>query len=270
MTSSIVFLSDLGIRDEMVGVCHAVMARIAPDARIIDIGHGVPPLDIQAGALALHQALPYLASDAVVLAVVDPGSGTDRLALALRTTAGRLLVGPDNGLLSLAWAADDGLVEAVAITSPDVILHPPSPVLNARDVFAPAAARLATGAALTDLGPPVDPFALVTIRLTDPEIETHKISAEVIDIDRFGNVRLNVRPAHLDAAAFRPDEPLEIASTAGGARLRRIRTYGEVTHDECGVLEDAWGWMSVIRYGASAADLLGVRVGDPVWLASAD
>ena len=193
MTSSIVFLSDLGIRDEMVGVCHAVMARIAPDARIIDIGHGVPPLDIQAGALALHQALPYLASDAVVLAVVDPGSGTDRLALALRTTAGRLLVGPDNGLLSLAWAADDGLVEAVAITSPDVILHPPSPVLNARDVFSPAAARLASGAALTDLGPPVDPFALVTIRLTDPEIETHKISGEVIDIDRFGNVRLNVR-----------------------------------------------------------------------------
>ena len=270
MTSSIAFLSDLGIRDEVVGVCHAVIGRTAPDARILDLSHGIDPMDIQAGALALFQALPYLDPDAVVLAVVDPGSGTDRHALAVRTRAGRLMVGPDNGLLSLAWAADGGLDWAVAITSPAVILEPHSPVLDARDVFAPAAGHLAAGADPSTLGPPVDVAALMTIDLGEPDVAPRRIGAEVIDVDRFGNVRLNVRPAHLDAAGFRSDEVLELATTTSGARARRIRGYGEAGREPCGALEDAWGWISIIRFGASAADLLGVRVGDLVWMLPAD
>ena len=270
MVRSIAFLSDLGIRDESVGVCHAVIDRGAPGARVIDLGHGVPPLDVRAGALALLHALPYVAADAVVLAVVDPGSGTDRFALALRTRAGRLMVGPDNGLMSLACAADGGVDEAVAISAPDVILHPTSPVLNARDVFAPAAAHLAAGRALADLGDPVDAAALHAIVLAAPEVSHHRVAAEVLDIDRFGNVRLNVRPADLDAADLPREGLLELGSTAAGARARRIRTYGEVHDGECGALEDAWGWISIIRFGASAADLLGVRIGDGVWVTAAD
>jgi S-adenosylmethionine hydrolase len=270
VTRSIAFISDLGVRDEIVGVCHAVMDRIAPGVPIIHIGHGIPPMDIRNGALTLAQALPFLSGDTVVLAVVDPGSGTDRLAIAVRTAKDRLLVGPDNGLLSLAWRVDGGLAEAVSITAPDVRLEPVSPVLNARDVFAPAAAHLAAGRALGSLGDAVDPAGLAVISLAEPEVGDRRLSAEVLDIDRFGNVRINVRPAHLDAAGLAPDELLEVASTATGTRVRRVRTYGEVPADGCGVLADAWGWMSLIRYEASAAELLEVRVGDPIWVTAAD
>jgi S-adenosylmethionine hydrolase len=268
--ATIVFLSDLGVRDESVGVCHAVMRRIAPDAPIVDLGHGVAPMDIRAGALTLVQALPYLPPDGIVLAVVDPGSGTDRLAIAVRTAAGRTMVGPDNGLLSLAWALDGGVVAAAAISADDVILQPPSPVLNARDVFAPAAAHLAAGRDLGSLGSAVPTEALVAIRLAEPEVGARRIAAEALDIDRFGNVRLNVRPTQLADAGFGPDEQLEVASTGAGARARRITTYGEVREGETGILPDAWGWLSIIRFGASAAELLGVRIGDPIWLAAAD
>lgn len=270
MTRSIAFLSDLGIRDEFVGVCHAVMDRIAPGVPVIHIGHGVPPMDIRTGALTLVHAIPYIATDCVVLAVVDPGSGTDRLALAVRTAADRMLVGPDNGLLSLAWRFDGGIAEAVSISEPSILLQPVSPVLHARDVFAPAAAHLATGAPLSALGPPVDPGSLQLVGLADPEVGDRRLSAEVLDVDRFGNVRLNVRPQHLEAAGLAPDETLEIASTATGTRVRRVRTFGEVTDAGCGALTDAWGWLSIIRFEASAADLLEVRVGDPVWVTAAD
>ena len=269
MTRSIAFVSDLGVRDEIVGVCHAVMDRIAPGVPLIHIGHGIPPMDIRSGALTLVQALPFIATDTVVLAVVDPGSGTDRLAIAVRTAADRLLVGPDNGLLSLAWRLDGGVAEVVSITAPDVRLVPVSPVLHARDVFAPAAAHLAAGRALASLGDPVDAGRLAVISLAEPEVGDRRLAAEVLDVDRFGNVRLNVRPDHLDAAGLAPNELLEVASTSTGTRVRRVRTYGEVA-DGCGALTDAWGWISLIRFEASAADLLEVRVGDPVWITAAD
>ena len=270
MARPLAFLSDLGIRDETVGVCHAVMRRIAPDAAIIDVGHGVPPLDIRSGALTLLQALPYLPDDAVVVAVVDPGSGTDRAALAVRTVKDRLMVGPDNGLLSLAWAQDGGVREAVSITAPEVLVHPVSPVLNARDVFSPGAAHLAAGMDLARLGLPMDPGALVAIELSTPDVGQGRLAGEVLDVDRFGNVRLNVRAADLEAAGLAPGATLEIASTAAGSRARRVTTYGEVQEGECGALQDAWGWLSIIRFGASAADLLNVSVGDPVWVTAAD
>ena len=270
MTRSIAFVSDLGVRDEFVGVCHAVMDRIAPGVPVIHIGHGIPPMDIRTGALTLAQALPFIATDTVVLAVVDPGSGTDRLAVAVRTAADRLMVGPDNGLLSLAWRLDGGLAEAVSISAPDVLLEPVSPVLHARDVFAPAAAHLAAGRSLASLGESVDAGRLTVIGLAEPEVGERRLAAEVLDVDRFGNVRLNVRPEHLAAAGLAPDERLEVASTATGTRVRRVRTYGEVDADDCGALTDAWGWISLIRFEASAADLLEVRVGDPVWVTAAD
>ena len=270
MVRTIAFLSDLGVRDETIGVCHAVMDRIAPGVPVVHIGHGIAPMDVRAGALTLVQALPYIATDAVVLAVVDPGSGTDHLAIAVRTAADRLLVGPDNGLLSLAWRLDGGVSEAVVIDAPDVLVQPVSPVLHARDVFAPAAAHLAAGRPLSSLGPVTDSAALVTIGLADPEIGDRRLSAEVLDVDRFGNVRLNVRPDQLVAAGLGPDEPLEVASTATGARVARIRTYGEMANAGLGALADAWGWISIIRFEASAADLLEVSIGDPIWVTAAD
>ena len=108
MTRPILFLSDLGLKDDFVGVCHSVIATIAPDVRVVDLSHGVPPMDVTLGALLLADSVPYVPEDAVLLGVVDPGVGTDRKAIAVRSAAGAMLVGPDNGLLSLAWEALGG------------------------------------------------------------------------------------------------------------------------------------------------------------------
>ena len=204
----------------------AVIARISPGSTVIDISHGVPPHDVRTGGLVLAESLEFAPADAVGLAVIDPGVGTDRLAIAVETTSGRQLVGPDNGVLSLAWRADGGARRAVAISSPDVVLEPISSVFHGRDVFAPAAAHLASGADLSALGQPTELSDLTEVRLAEPEVERGRITGEVLDIDRFGNVRLNVRPSHLVAAALEDATVLHVATLAGEADAPRIRTYG--------------------------------------------
>lgn len=266
LSKPVVFVSDLGLRDEFVGVCHAVIARISPGSTVIDISHGVAPHDVRAGGLILAESLRFAPADAVGLAVIDPGVGTHRLAIAVETEAGRQLVGPDNGVLSLAWRADGGARRAVAISSPDVVLEPISSVFHGRDVFAPAAAHLASGGDLSALGPPAQLSDLTEVRVAEPEVERGRIIGEVLDIDRFGNVRLNVRPSHLVAAALEDASVLHVATQAGEADAPRIRTYGGVEPGAYGVLVDAWNWMAVIRYEANAAAELGVQPGDSIWL----
>ena len=270
MSKPVVFVSDLGLRDEFVGVCHAVIARIAPGSTVIDISHGIAPHDVQTGGLVLAESLRFAPRDAVGLAVIDPGVGTDRLAIAVETGGGRQLVGPDNGVLSLAWRADGGARRAVTISSSDVVLQPISTVFHGRDVFAPAAAHLAAGADLSALGADVPVSDLVEARLTEPDIERGKISGEVLDVDRFGNIRLNVRPSHLAAAELQDASALHIATLGEQADAPRIRTYGSVGQGDYGVIVDAWEWLAIIRYEANAAADLGVRTGDPVWLTAAD
>jgi hypothetical protein len=266
MGRPVVFLSDLGTRDESVGVCRLVIERIAPGTTIVDLSHGVPPQDVLTGAILLADALPYMPANAVVLAVVDPGSGTDRRAIAIETETGCSLVGPDNGLLSLAWPQLGGVLRAVEISSPDVVLASESRVLDAREVFAPAAAWLASDRPLEDLGPAVDPDSLTTRRLVRPEIEVHLIKGEVLDVDRFGNVRLNLRPADLERARLEAETQLHVTTPGSTTRARRVTTYRDVPEGELGILVDAWGWLSIVRYSASAADGLGVARGDLVWV----
>ena len=263
MSKPVVFVSDLGLRDEFVGVCHAVIARIAPESRVIDISHGVAPHDIRAGGLIFAECLRFAPVDAVGLAVIDPGVGTARLPIAVETIGGRCLVGPDNGVLSIAWRADGGIARAVTITSPDVLLTPISGVFHGRDVFAPAAAHLAMGMDLGLLGSPVAADQLVEVRIAEPEVEHGRIVCEVLDTDRFGNVRLNVRRAHLVAGALDQSPQLEITTSGSSARAHRIVSYGQVEPGAYGILVDAWQWMAVIRFEASAAADLGVQPGDP-------
>lgn len=270
MSKPVVFVSDLGLRDEFVGVCHAVIARISPGSAVIDISHGIAPHDIRTGGLVLSESLRFAPADAVGLAVIDPGVGTDRLAIAVETALGRQLVGPNNGVLSLAWAADGGVRSAVAISSPDVVLQPISSVFHGRDVFAPAAAHLAAGAALSALGSAIPASDLIEAHLAEPDVERGKIGGEVLDVDRFGNVRLNVRPAHLAAAGLADASALHIATVGREADAPRISTYGSVGQGEYGVIIDAWEWLAIIRYEANAAAELGVQSGDVVWLTAAD
>jgi len=267
---TIVFLSDFGYRNEWVGICHAVMNRIAPTSPIVDLSHGVPPLDVQNGALLLVDSLPYLGDDAVVLAVVDPSVGRDR-DVALETAAGRLIVGPDNGLLAPVSAALGGVTRAVEVTAPEVVLAPISPSFHARDVLAPAAAHLASGAPIEALGAAVPPETLAAFALPEASVEQGKIECEVLDLNRFGNVLLNVRESQLRDSGLDRVEAIQVDATTGAGRARHVSTYADVAAGEWGIIVDPRGWLLVIRgKPANAAEGLGnVGPADPIWLTEA-
>jgi S-adenosyl-L-methionine hydrolase (adenosine-forming) len=263
---SIVFLSDFGVANEWVGICHAVMNRIAPQSPIVDLSHLVRPLDVLSGAILLRDSLPYIADDAIVLAVVDPNVGDDR-DLAVEAEGGRLLVGPDNGLLAPAWEALGGARNAVEITSAEVIQQPVAESFHARDILCPAAAHLAKGMSIDDLGAPVDARTLVGLTVPEPEIEPGKIRSEVVDFNRFGNVQLNVREAHLAAAGLDVAQALLVEAVKASTRARRGTTYADFEPGEYGVIVDPRGWLTVVRGNpASALEGLGLATGDPVWI----
>jgi S-adenosylmethionine hydrolase len=267
---AIVFLSDFGYRNEWVGICHAVINRISPTSPIIDLSHGVPPLDVRGGAVLLVDSLPYMSEEAIVLAIVDPSVGRDR-DVALETKDGRLIVGPDNGLLSPAVAALGGAVRGVQITSTDVVLAPISPSFHARDVLAPAAAHLAAGFALERLGPAIDPATLAEYTIPQPTVERGKIECEVLDLNRFGNVLLNVRKSQLLEAGLDEAHAIQVDATSGSGRARYVSTYADVAAGNWGVIVDPREWLLVIRGNpANAAEGLGgVSPGDPIWLTAA-
>ncbi len=263
----IVFLSDFGYRNEWVGICHSVIARVAPASRVIDLSHGVPPLDVRDGALLLSDSARFLPEDAVVLAVVDPSVGSDR-DLAVETERGRLLVGPDNGLLAFLWQTDGGVRRAHAITLERIVLQPVAPSFHARDVLAPAAGFLASGGSLEELGEPLDTSSLAELPFPSATVAKNKIECEVLDLNRFGNVLLNVTVADFAAAGLDQAETVAIDATSGAAQARRVSTYTDVESGDWGLIVDPRGWLSVIRGNpANAADGLGgVQPGDPVWL----
>jgi hypothetical protein len=247
------------------------MARISPGSTVIDLSHAVRPQDVLRGALVLYRSLPFLPADAVVLAVVDPGVGTPRLPVAVETARhGRLLVGPDNGVLSLAWPLERGVRAAVEIASSSVLLEPVSTTFHGRDIFAPAAAHLAAGTALADLGPPVDPASLVALSLPKAGVEPGQVAAEVLSVDRFGNLQLSARLDDLREAGL---ERVQRPTIAGGDRsttLRRAATFGDVPEGACGLIVDSSGWLSVVLNRGSASEALGLAPGDSVALRGPD
>jgi S-adenosylmethionine hydrolase len=269
MTQPIVFVSDFGYRNEWVGICHAVINKIAPESQVIDLSHGIPPLDVRAGALLLLDSLPYLRHDAIVFAVIDPSVGRDR-DIAVRARNGRVMVGPDNGLLAPALRAAEGAAEAVWITSPTVLLEPVSASFHARDVLAPAVGILAAGGSFDELGEAIDPETLVTIQLAEPRVEPGKIACEVLDLNRFGNIQLNVRDSHLAAAGLDLVDRISVDTTSANAVARRVSTYADLAEGDWGLMIDPRGWLSVIRGNpANAAAGLGVGNDDLVWLSRA-
>src|SRR5712691_5820688 len=205
----ITFLSDFGLQDDFVGTCHGVIKRIAPETQIIDITHGIEPQAVLQGALVLANTLPYM-PEGVHLAVVDPGVGGARKALALRDGGGRLYVGPDNGLLVPAAEKLGGIVEAWELTNTAYMLEPVSHTFHGRDVFAPVAAHLAGGIALEELGPGVEPASLVRLELPEPEIGEATIRATVLYVDRYGNVQLNLARGDIERVGVVPGRRVEL------------------------------------------------------------
>ena len=190
MYDFITFLTDFGLQDDFVGVCRGVMKRIARDAQILDVTHGIPPQAVSQGALVLARSVPYLPT-AVHLAVVDPGVGSERRAVAIRTASGRIYVGPDNGLLTIAADAD-GIDGVRNLTNPHYHLDEVSRTFHARDLFSPVAAHLAAGASFADLGDEVDPSTLVRIHPPAASVADGELRATVLEVDRFGNLGITV------------------------------------------------------------------------------
>ena len=257
------FLSDYGLRDDFVGVCHAVISRSCPDARVIDLTHGVPRGDVRAGALILRATLPYVPAG-VVLAVVDPGVGSDRRAVALRAADGHVFVGPDNGLLSLAFAAAGGGVEAVEIGGSQFALHPVSATFHGRDIFAPVAARLAAGAALADAGEPIDPADLVALEIPRAQVSSEGVLvAHAVYVDGFGNVQLDVEGDEILRFGLSLGQALELKVGGGRpTRARYVRTFADARPGEFLVYEDSYARLAVAVNQGSAASRLGLGVDD--------
>lgn len=260
MSRPIVFLTDYGMADEFVGVCRGVMMRIAPDARVIDLTHSIPRQDVMRGGLTLGRATSYMPGDAIYVAVVDPGVGSGRRSIAVRTTTGALLVGPDNGVLSLAWEALGGLEAAVEITSGTVVLQPVSHTFHGRDVFAPAAAHLATGVPLERLGPSIAIEELLVVELPGPMVASGAIGARVTGVDGFGNVQLNVGPEDLEAAGVGP------ILTVRGRAVPRVGIFADLPEGTLGAIIDSQGQLALIVNRGSAADMLGLSTGKTIVL----
>lgn len=254
------FLSDYGTRDEFVGVCKAVMLELAPHARVVDLTHDVAPFDVRAGALTLVRAIQYLPSG-IVLAIVDPGVGTDRRAIAVEVDNG-VLIGPDNGLLAPSVAMLGGARRAYALTNTEYQLEAPGGTFAGRDVMAPAAGHLAAGVAISELGEEVDPNGLVPGLLPLPEErDDGSIDGEVLWVDRFGNAQLNVDPDMLTARGVGLGDGVEVRIREEGRRSRWVRTYAEARPSELVLVTDSYGLLSLAIDRQSAAEVVRLGVG---------
>jgi S-adenosylmethionine hydrolase len=260
------FLSDFGMRDECVGVVKAVLRDLAPHAQVIDLTHEIQPFDVRAGSLALARAVPYVPAG-VILAVVDPGVGTDRRAVAIEVADGAgVFVGPDNGLLAPAVAMAGGAERCVVLTDTQFHLESPGVTFAGRDVFAAVAAHLCNGVDLADLGEAFEPELLLPGVVPLPRDEGDALMCEVLWVDRFGNCQLNVGPDEIDhfgpqlrVSAGDPADPtVRVAA--------RVRTYADVGVGAVGLVTDASGMVSLVLDRRSAADELAIAAGDQVTL----
>ena len=255
------FLSDYGLVDEFVGVVHGVILDLAPHARVIDLTHGVVAHDIRAGSLALARCIQY-APSGIVLAVVDPGVGTARRAVAVEVADGEgVLVGPDNGLLAPAVAMAGGAGRAVCLTNTAYQLAAPSVTFAGRDVFAPVAAHLCNGVDLFELGDEVDAGSLLPGVVPLSRAEDDGVHGEVLWVDHYGNAQLNIGPDEIegwgDTIGLRWDEQVRSAS--------RADTFGRVGPG-IGLVTDSYGLLAICLDRRSAADELGLGSGDAVRL----
>jgi S-adenosylmethionine hydrolase len=255
----ITFLTDFGLEDDFVGTCHGVMKRIAPDVEILDITHGIAPQSILQGALVLANTVPYL-PEAIHLAVVDPGVGSERRAVALRADE-RIFVGPDNGLLIPAAEKAGGVEAAYEITNREYALEPVSATFHGRDVFSPAAAHLATGLDIGELGPGLEPGSLVRLELSQPEISQRRIRATCLYVDRFGNMQLNLNREDLERCGVEPGDQVEIEHTGDRYYAVAARTFADARSGEIILYEDAYDNVALAISGGNAAETFNVTAG---------
>lgn len=256
------FLSDFGLQDDFVGSCHGVIARIAPEARVIDVTHGIPAQAVLQGALVLANTLPYMPAG-VHLAVVDPGVGGIRRPLAIRDRDGRLFVGPDNGLL-LPAAERAGIDDVREIANPAYALESISRTFHGRDLFAPAAAHLANGVQLEELGPPLAADALVRLDLPEPAFVDEGIETVMLYVDSFGNIALNLTRDDLERIGVVPGVRVELELAAQRYYAVAARTFADARPGDVILYEDSYRNMSIAISNGDAASMLHATSGQPI------
>ncbi len=261
----ITFLSDFGLSDEWVGVCKGVMKGIAPHAEIIDISHKVPNFNVKKGALLFASAVPFMPKG-VHLAVVDPGVGTKRRAIIILTKRGDYLIGPDNGLLIPAAQRLGGIKRVVEITNERYMHKPICPSFHGRDIFAPVAAHLAAGKDMDEFGPEIDINDLVQTPWSKARISGEEIICEVIYVDKFGTLRLNVTLHELMKCGIRLKNQILVKWNEKNVILPLLRTFGEVKAGELLLLVDSSDHLCIAVNQGSAAVKLGLKVGSKITL----
>ena len=263
---TISFLSDYGHTDEFVGVVHSVIHQLCPGVRVIDISHEVAPYDVRAGGLTLARSVQYLAPG-VVVAVVDPGVGSTRRPVAVEVGDGAsVLVGPDNGLLAPAVAMVGGATRAVWLNNAEHHLDAPGSLFDGRDIFAPVAARLCSGVPFDDLGDLIEPAGLFPGVFPISEVTEDGITAEVLWVDRYGNLQLNVDPSELEPLG----EIFEVRIDDRARSARRVHHFSEVGTGSVGLVTDSYGFIALVCDRASAAEELRLDAGDQLVLVPLD
>ncbi|MGH3487568.1 MAG: SAM hydrolase/SAM-dependent halogenase family protein [Actinopolymorphaceae bacterium] len=275
MRSLIAFLTDYGTRDGFVAVCHGILARAAPDARVLDVSHDVPPQDVRHGAAVLARVARHLPS-AIYVAVVDPGVGTSRRGVAL-VAGTSLLLGPDNGLLVPAAEVLGGVRQAYALTNVALWRPDVDPTFHGRDVFAPVAGHLASGGSVARVGEALPPEELVRLPVPRCDLTDDALTAEVTYLDRFGNVQLAGGPAEL-AAVGALGAGGEVGAGVGGEVEVRVgevsdraqvgRTFSDVAEGELVVYLDSDGRLALAVNCGDASVRLNAKAGDLVRLTS--
>ena len=262
-------MSDFGTTDEFVGVVHSVINSIAPFVKVIDVTHGIPHFDIRSGGLALARSAQYL-SPGVVLAVVDPGVGTQRRAVAVEVGDGEsVLVGPDNGLLAPTVALVGGADRAVSLTETNYQLPAPGPTFAGRDIFGPAAAHIASGVDLSELGDEVEVSSLVPGLMPVTSKESDGLHTEVLWVDQYGNAQINLDPTELEIKENEVNH-FEI-KTAGQIRIaKKVETFEELGAGELGLTIDSYGLVALVIARGSAAEEMKISTGNQVIISAAE
>jgi len=262
----VTFTSDYGLDDVFVGVCRGVVASIAPHVRVLDVCHQVTPQDVAQGANSLASAIPYLPL-AVHLALVDPMHGATARGVVVETGDGSLLVGPDNGILSLAWEQRGGAKQAVEISNPALCLETIHRTFRGRDIFAPVAAHLANGTELGEIGAAVSTDELVTLPVRGVVVDDDHVHGEVSLVDHFGNVSLNVCRSDLEAAGMTFGDTVEVRCNGRTLDVPFNATYGDVARGRLTLCEDSFRSIMLAVNAGHASRELRVGRGEPVVIA---
>jgi hypothetical protein len=265
----ITLLTDYGLADEFVGVLHGVIAQICPRARVIDLGHGVPRQDIRTGAAVLMHSLRYMPLG-IHVAVIDPTVGSGRRAVALLLADGRVLIGPDNGLLWPAALSAGGVRQAVEISQSPWRLEPVSATFHGRDIFAAVAARLAAGEPLESAGEALDPSQLVQMEIPRANADSGVVSAPVIGADGFGNLQLAAVHEDLKSVGLGLGDRIELTLDSGETHAGTYAlTFSDVPDGDLLLFEDSTMQLALAVNRGSAAERLGLGAGGQLRISAA-